>query len=172
MQNFMCNETILRDNHHRASICALWCCEDFEMKIVIYCLIIVFLAALAYVRLSHMVADRWHVDPFEIDPPKAGGLLQRFSSQMGVIATLEAYKAVALAAPRTVVLAGSPSEGRMSFVTRTALWGFPDVTTIAVRETSEGVDVAIFARLRFGKSDLGVNGKRVAAWRAAVENTQ
>ncbi|MBU2936938.1 MULTISPECIES: DUF1499 domain-containing protein [Pacificibacter] len=142
------------------------------MKIVIYCLIIVFLAALAYVRLSPMVVDRWHVDPFEIDPPKEGGVLQRFSSQMGAIATLEAYKTAALATPRTVVLAGSPSEGRMSFVTRTALWGFPDVTTIAVRETADSVDVAIFARLRFGKSDLGVNGKRVTAWRAKVEQAQ
>lgn len=142
------------------------------MKIALYSILVVFIAALAYVRLSPIVADRWHVDPFEVDPPKDGGVFQRFSSQTGAIATLEAYKAVALATPRTVVLAGTPAKGRMSFVTRSALWGFPDVTTIAVRETSEGVEVAIFARLRFGKSDLGVNGKRVTAWRARVEQTQ
>lgn len=142
------------------------------MKIALYSVLIIFIAALAYVRLSPMVADRWNIDPFEVEPPKEGGVLQRFMSSLGTVATLEAYRAVALATPRTVVLAGSPSEARMSFVTRSALWGFPDVTTIGVRETVEGTEVAIFARLRFGKSDIGVNGKRVMAWHAMVENAQ
>ena len=142
------------------------------MKIVIYCLIIVFLAALVFVRLTPMVADRWHVDPFEIDPPQEGGVLVRYPSPLDAAAILEAYKAVALATPRTVLLAGSSTEGRMSFVTRSALWGFPDVTTIGARETPNGTEVAIFARLRFGKSDMGVNGKRVTAWRAKVDQTR
>jgi uncharacterized protein (DUF1499 family) len=142
------------------------------MKTVICCVLIVFVAAFAYVRLSPMGVDRWHVDPFEVDPPQKGGALVRFSSSLGLAATLEAYTAVALTTPRTILLAGSPSKARMSFVTRTALWGFPDVTTIGVRETSEGTEVAIFARLRFGESDMGVNEKRVTAWRAKVESAQ
>ena len=138
------------------------------MKMVFYVGLILVAALQAYVRLSPMDAEVWHVDPFDAEARKDGAALVRFSSSMSPTQTLEAFEAVALATARTQVLAGTPDSGRMSFITRSALWGFPDVTTIGVREAGEGSEVAIFARLRFGKSDLGVNAKRVAAWRAAV----
>ena len=47
---------------------------------------------------------------------------------------LAALDAVAMAWPRTERLAGGPEEGRITWVTRSALVGFPDYTTAAVRD--------------------------------------
>jgi uncharacterized protein (DUF1499 family) len=75
-------------------------------------------------------------------------------------ALLAALDAVALATPRTTRLAGSPAESRITWVTRSALWGFPDYTT--AEAGLEGV--AIRARLRFGQGDMGVNAARLRDW--------
>jgi uncharacterized protein (DUF1499 family) len=58
------------------------------------------------------------------------------------------------------LLAGSAGEGMITFQTRSQLWGFPDHTTVAV----QGDLLVIYGRLRFGKSDLGVNRARIAGW--------
>ncbi|SEL31912.1 DUF1499 domain-containing protein [Pacificibacter marinus] len=133
------------------------------------CLVLgLLIAAQVYVRLSPMRSETWHVDPFEVQPPAQGGALDRFTAPLQAQVALDAFASVAQSTPRTTLLAGSLQEGRLSYVTRSLLWGFPDVTTIGVRETPDGADVAVFARLRFGKSDMGVNAKRIAAWRAAA----
>ncbi len=54
---------------------------------------------------------------------------------------------------------------RNSCVTRSAVWGFPDYTTVEQRDGK----LMIYARSRFGSSDLGVNGKRVAGWLDALK---
>ena len=64
------------------------------------------------------------------------------------------------ATPRTSVLAGSVAEGRVTYITRSLVWNFPDYTTVQ----QKGDYLLIFARLRFGGSDLGVNRKRVSRW--------
>ena len=66
--------------------------------------------------------------------------------------------------PRTHVLAGGPDVGLTTYVTRSALWGFPDYTTIA----QDGDAIVIRAHLRFGQSDMGVNAARVRSWVAAL----
>ncbi len=68
--------------------------------------------------------------------------------------------AVALATPRTRRLAGSVEEGRITWETRSALWGFPDYTTAEVREDG----LYLQARLRFGREDMGVNAARLRDW--------
>jgi hypothetical protein len=75
--------------------------------------------------------------------------------------------AVALATPRTRLLAGSLDEGRATFVTRSALFGFPDYTTITLRtEPQAGGETVVqfYARQRFGRRDHGVNAARIARW--------
>jgi len=61
---------------------------------------------------------------------------------------------------RSVVLAGSASDGMMTFVTRSKWIGFPDYTTIQL----DGDKIKLHARLRFGRSDLGVNAARLERW--------
>ena len=55
-------------------------------------------------------------------------------------------------------------EVMITYVTRSRLIGFPDYTTV---EAKDGM-VTVFARLRFGRSDLGVNRRRVEGWIKAL----
>ena len=79
-------------------------------------------------------------------------------------ATLARLAEVAAATPRTRVFAGSVGEGHITWETRSLFWGFPDYTTAQI--TPAGV--TLYARLRFGRGDLGVNGRRLEAWRTAL----
>lgn len=71
---------------------------------------------------------------------------------------------VALSEPRTELVAGSPDDGRMTFVQRSGVFAFPDYITVQ----ADGADRAIWSRSRYGQSDLGVNAKRVERWMAAL----
>ena len=66
--------------------------------------------------------------------------------------------------PRTVVLAGTPEEGMITYITRSRLWGFPDYTTVEARPGM----IVIHGRLRFGSSDVGVNRARIDGWLATL----
>ncbi|MGL4235040.1 DUF1499 domain-containing protein [Tabrizicola sp.] len=78
---------------------------------------------------------------------------------------LQRLDKIAMATPRTVRLAGSPEGGRITWVTRSALWGFPDYTTAEAGQSDVATaDIAIFARSRFGRSDFGVNAARLKDW--------
>ena len=67
---------------------------------------------------------------------------------------------IVLASPRTELRDGGPGAGRMIVVTRTAIMGFPDVTQI----WTDGDLVLVRAHLVIGRSDMGVNARRVRGW--------
>lgn len=71
---------------------------------------------------------------------------------------------IADAYPRTARLAGSPSEGRMTWVARSRVMGFPDYITAEVMAVPNGTQLDVYARQRFGSSDLGVNAARLKLW--------
>lgn len=131
------------------------------------------LVAMAAVRLAPLDPARWHVAlaglPRSIKPndaalyPPEGG-----PWPVAPQALAEAVQAVALAEPRSRLLAGSPATGRMTFVQRSALWGFPDLITVETFATSAGAGLRIWSRARFGYADFGVNAARLARWRAAL----
>ena len=68
----------------------------------------------------------------------------------------------ALALPRFGSLV--MDQGRITWITRSLLWGFPDYTTAEVR--ADGL--YLFARLRFGGGDNGVNAARLRNWLARL----
>lgn len=119
----------------------------------------VVLGLAAWVRLAPVDAARWHVDPAEAADPGQGGVQRRVAAE-DPAAALAALAQVAEGWARTRPVAGSVAEGRVTYETRSALWGFPDYTTLSAGAGS----VDVLARLRFGRSDLGVNGKRVDQW--------
>lgn len=136
------------------------------------CLVAVALGLAAYVRFAPSDVARWHVDPsgfyvWDHGGPwgeviaRPDGAILRLEVAEGLLARLDA---IAIATPRTTRLAGSVEEGRITWVTRSALWGFPDYTTAEQRVDG----LYINARLRFGKSDLGVNAKRLNTWRSQL----
>jgi uncharacterized protein (DUF1499 family) len=134
--------------------------------------VLVAVAAFAlYVRLAPSDPARWHVAPLAEGPAGevvVAGLNRatlRLGPEAGAPADLLArLDAVALATPRTVRLAGSVEAGRITWITRSALWGFPDYTTAEVRPDG----LAIEARSRFGQGDMGVNAARLRDWLARL----
>ncbi len=122
-------------------------------------LLVAILALLAWVRLAPDDAARWHDLPEAVtDRDMEGGVMRVVP---GDLADLDR---IIRAEPRTQVLAGSVDEGMITYVTRSRVFGFPDYTTVAQR----GGDVALHARLRYGRSDMGVNKARVERWLDAL----
>ena len=113
-----------------------------------------------YVRFAPSDAGRFHVSgAVQSDADLEGGVKRILP---GV--TLAELDQIAQQTPRTKVLAGSVDDGRITYVTRSRLIGFPDYTTV---EAKDGM-VTVFARLRFGRSDLGVNRRRIEGWIKAL----
>ncbi len=115
-----------------------------------------------YVRIAPSHAEDWHDLPNGLDPGDGPGRAVR--AVPDDVDTLERLDAIIRDTPRTTVLAGSVDEGMITYITRSALWGFPDYTTVA----RQGDQIVLYGRLRFGKSDLGVNAKRLDGWLAQL----
>ncbi len=123
------------------------------MKLLLLLLVLVMVFA-AYIRLAPSNPERWHVDPSDAIDPGRGGVLHQ------VTGDLAAFDAIIQAAPRVRVLAGSVATGHITYVTRSRGLGFPDYITVK----QVGPDLVILSRLRFGRSDLGVNAARLFRW--------
>ena len=133
------------------------------MKIIIALIVLVFGFA-AYVRLAPTDAQRFFkrnevADQGGIgDYPVTGGFA---AVRRAPDDALVRIKKVALATDRTAMVHGSERENHMLFVTRTAVWGFPDYTNVYIND--EGL-LVVSGHLRFGRSDMGVNQRRVTEW--------
>lgn len=120
-------------------------------------------AGLGFIRLAPSDPLDWNTQPeFTEDKEFRGGVFR-------VVRTgpdgLERFHQIASTAPRTSVLAGGPDDGMATYITRTQLLGFPDYTTAA----QDGDLLKVYARLRFGRSDLGANKERINGWLAEME---
>ncbi|NVO55500.1 DUF1499 domain-containing protein [Rhodobacteraceae bacterium B1Z28] len=117
----------------------------------------------AYIRLAPSDPGRWHVAPVgDVDRNDRGGVLRLVETGPD---GLERLDAIARTSPRTRVLTGSVEEGVITYVTRTPVIGFPDYTTVQ----QDGDTLRIHGRLRFGRSDFGVNRGRVDGWLALLQ---
>ena len=67
-------------------------------------------------------------------------------------------------------IAGSVSEGWITYVHRTPLIGFPDYISVKAVAAEGGAALIIWSRSRYGHSDLGVNKKRVDGWLAQLRD--
>lgn len=116
-----------------------------------------------YIRLAPSDPARWHVEPQVTEDQ------DRKNAALRLVETgpdgLERLNEVALATPRTKVVAGWVRTDRVTYVTRSKYWGFPDYTTAM----QDGDMLKIYARSRFGRSDFGANADRVDRWLEAIE---
>lgn len=120
-------------------------------------------AVMLYIRLAPSDPARWHKVPqVSGDADLTHGVKRLVVAGPDGLARLDA---IIRAAPRTRVLAGSVGDGMITYVSRTRWMGFPDYTTVL----QEGDLLKIYGRLRFGRSDLGVNKARVDGWLAALK---
>ncbi len=111
-----------------------------------------------YVRLAPSDPDTWHAMPEAItERDLAGGAMRVVGAGEDGLARLDA---IIRAEPRTRVLAGSLEDGKITYVTRSQLWGFPDYTTMRLSDKQ----IELYSRLRFGQSDMDVNAERLDRW--------
>jgi hypothetical protein len=118
-------------------------------------LVLAVVSGMAFVRLAPTDVARWHKPVGGAENTDGEGWSARVvQSTSGLLSDL--HQAM-LALPRTEMIAGGVGEGRLTYITRSRWMGFPDFTTIE----QDGDVIKLYARLRFGKSDLGVNAKRL-----------
>jgi uncharacterized protein (DUF1499 family) len=81
-----------------------------------------------------------------------------------------AIRAVAERAARTYAAGEYPAALQMHWVVRSAVFNFPDLVTAQVAPRGPDASVLIlYSRSVYGRSDLGVNRKRLAAWLEALD---
>lgn len=143
------------------------------MKILLLLLAVLAVVLLIYIRLAPSSVERWHIDP---TGPAARTGEGRFLVRDGADRdsptvtqpphdTLEKFAEIVLASPRTDLVAGAPGTGRMTFISRSKLFGLPDYTTVQAVIADDGATkLVVYARLRFGRRDMGVNRARVLSW--------
>lgn len=142
---------------------------------------VLIVAFAVFLRVAPSDPVRWHVDPVTVAPPgfpgavlmRPGGDSDSPRFDMTPDALMAAFDRVARDAPRVSVLAGSVEDRHVTYVARSALFGFPDY--ISVRALPDGPDgaharLAVFSRLRFGYDDLGVNRARLDDWLARIDD--
>lgn len=139
------------------------------MKLLLLLLALALLMLLAWIRLVPSDPDDWHVNPRKADDPGQGGVLllpgpEAKTYRATPKTLLSVFDRIAMAAPRTETLAGSVPTGRITYVARTKWLRFPDYITVAAVPVEGGSQLAVYSRSRFGKSDLGVNRKRLDRW--------
>lgn len=126
--------------------------------------------------------DVWHVDP--TSTPRTGKPNDALAAPVGttraepdIVLTpmqkparelLASLDAVARSEPRVEVVAGSTETGRITYVQRSAIIGFPDYISVAAVETQAGSGLILWSRSRYGYSDLGVNQARLQRWLGAA----
>ena len=127
----------------------------------------------AYVRLAPSDPAVWHVAPLSVEPPGTpnydlvgpeDGSRTDEVFAMTPQELMEKLNAIALATPRVHVLAGSAADGFVTYIARSALWGFPDYISVKAVPAPGGARLAAFSRARFGRSDMGVNAARMEGW--------
>lgn len=130
----------------------------------VWIVLIILVLAVGYVRLAPTDAAKWHKPlTFEQDRRLPGG------SQMVIPAgpdTLAQLDAIATAYPRTKLIAGSVSDGHLTYESRTKVVGFPDYITVQ----QVGDQLRLYSRLRFGQRDFGVNHDRLTSWLKALQS--
>lgn len=133
------------------------------MTTILIVLAVAVAGVLIWVRVAPSDPGRWHrIGDFSADANLPGGVRRLVQAGPDGLARLDA---VARATPRTERLAGSVEEGMITYITRSRVIGFPDYTTVS----QEGETLRAHGRLRFGRSDFGVNRARVEGWLEALK---
>jgi len=143
--------------------------QSMRVKMFLALSAVVIIALLAYIRLAPSDPAVWNIAlnprPAILAAPSPDAVVTlKGGAYMDLPAdSLPALKSVAASTPRTKILTETPDH--ITWITRSKLIGFPDYTTAQI--TPAGVSV--YARLRFGGDDMGVNAARLTAWRGSLQ---
>jgi uncharacterized protein (DUF1499 family) len=83
-----------------------------------------------------------------------------------------AIRGMAARQPRTYEAANYDAIRQVHYVARSAVLNFPDLITVSVSGPDDGPStLVIYSRSVYGRSDFGINRKRVQVWLAALHAT-
>ncbi|WYK04333.1 DUF1499 domain-containing protein [Cereibacter sphaeroides f. sp. denitrificans] len=148
-----------------------------RMSYLLLVLLVLVGGLVGYVRFSPNEPGAWHADPLQVTGRGAdnsflaapGGDVEPLHLALPPDQVAARLEKIAAAWPRTRAIAGAGFH--RTWITRTKWWGFPDFTSVRLVPTDDGgTDVTLFARSRFGKSDLGVNRARGQDWLAQLRS--
>lgn len=123
---------------------------------IIGVLFVILAAGMAYIRFAPINFARFASESMpteEGDYPEAGGMTVVRPLKGDATDVLAKVRKLMLDMPSTVVVAEAP----LMFVTRSRMFGFPDVTTVVARD---GI-LVVRGHLVYGLSDLGANKARI-----------
>lgn len=86
----------------------------------------------------------------------------------GPAEVVEAWDGLVRDEPRVRVEASEPAGGRHHCVQRSALFRFPDDVRLQAVAAPGGSRVLLYSASRVGRSDLGVNARRLRDWSAKL----
>jgi len=149
-----------------------WIRRGLGLALVFLC------ASVLMVRAAEHDPAKWHVDPTKVqrteEPHDALAAPEGTTTGEPDIVLpltdtpaeeqLKALDAVARSDKRVEVVAGSVAEGWITYVQRSALFGFPDYISVKTVTTDKGNSLALWSRSRYGYYDLGVNKERLERW--------
>lgn len=115
----------------------------------------------------------WRPNQFLVLPPGFIGKAQAHAPSPVFAAppdkVLAALKRIALAEPRTTLLAEDAAQRRLALVQRSKTFHFPDYIDVeAVPAGAGATALAIYSRAKYGIRDFGVNRTRIERWLAAL----
>ncbi|MDH5797265.1 MAG: DUF1499 domain-containing protein [Paracoccaceae bacterium] len=139
---------------------------------ILVAIAMIFFAGSAFVRISPIQPVEWHIDPLAAEDPGQKGIKIALRSSLPPEDALEKLNGIILASDDTEYLDGHLDELRFSYVSRSDVMGFPDVTTIQAYPGDDATTIVFLGRLRFGNNDLGTNRIRVLHWINTFQNTQ
>lgn len=157
------------------------------LLILLAAVVVLIVVAIIAIRSMGHDAARWHVDPLTAPTPSSPNSYRvgPANGEIDVDAVAPIYAvdsdtlgmrfdAMVRSRSRTEVVDGSAADGWVTYVQRSALFGFPDYVSVRFIDLPDvdGVEqstIAIFSRSRLGESDLGVNEKRVNGWLEALD---
>ncbi|MGY6703391.1 DUF1499 domain-containing protein [Roseinatronobacter sp.] len=147
------------------------------IKLAVLVTLAVAASIMGYVWLAPSDPARWHEDPRLVARPSSpnfylvrmvGGDAMPQVFQMGAQDLATRLDAIARADGGKLI-GGSVASGHMTYLTRSPVMGFPDYTSIMIEPAGDGAMVLIFARARFGHSDMGANRARTDRWIKALQ---
>ena len=148
------------------------------IKLVAILALLTMAGVMLYIRFTPADPAEWHVDPRAVAKPdtpnhwlirSVGGDAPAPEYALSAPELAQVVDAVVLSQPRTQRIAGSVEAGHMTYVARTPIMGYPDYVSVRVFATATGASLAVFSRARFGRSDLGMNRKRLEEWMTAID---
>jgi uncharacterized protein (DUF1499 family) len=105
--------------------------------------------------------------PVDYDGPEVGAQQKQAYPDLAPLITKTPKEQVFDAALSTLASMGlkitnaNPADGRLEAVDTTLLYGFQDDMVVRIQESQQGTRIDVRSKSRVGRSDLGVNAKRI-----------